>query len=156
VKIFRLRGFCPHSGQHRRRRVAAKVYPELAAIRPDGRTPDMRGMFLRGYGSQSFSQNNGSTVGVTSTLHESGALGQVQGDAIRNIRGQFGRVDQGGYANTTTLPFIRNSREQRYGSGGSLLGTHWDWILDISTTVPTASENRPANRSVRYIIKAKR
>jgi len=66
----------------------AAVYPELAALR-GGRTPDMRGMFLRGNGSQAHAQNNGSTVGTTTTTHESGALGQVQGDAMRNITGML-------------------------------------------------------------------
>ena len=40
--------------------------------------PDVRGLFLRGYGSQTHAQNNGSTVGITSTTHSSGALGKYR------------------------------------------------------------------------------
>ena len=60
------------------------AYPELFALL-GGQVPDLRGLFLRGYGSQVHSQNNGSTVGITSTTHSSGALGQVQGDALRPV-----------------------------------------------------------------------
>lgn len=64
------------------------VYPELFAI-VGPTVPDLRGLFLRGYGSQAYAQNNGTTVGVTSTLHSSGQLGQVQGDATRRVAGSF-------------------------------------------------------------------
>ena len=37
-------------------------YPELFALM-GGQVPDLRGLFLRGYGAQSHAQNNGSTVG---------------------------------------------------------------------------------------------
>lgn len=45
------------------------------------RVPDYRGLFLRGQGSRSFSQNNGSRAGNTSRSYSSGSLGQIQGDA---------------------------------------------------------------------------
>ena len=64
--------------------ISPSVYPELFAVL-GGQVPDLRGMFLRGYGSQAHAQNNGSTVGITTTTHSSGALGQVQGDALRPI-----------------------------------------------------------------------
>ena len=43
----------------------------------------MRGLFLRGYGAQT-SSHYGSVV------HQSGELGMIQGDAIRNITGGSG------------------------------------------------------------------
>ena len=45
---------------------------------------EYRGVFLRGYGSLTHTQNNGSTIGNTATTHSSGAIGSVQGDAVRN------------------------------------------------------------------------
>lgn len=66
-----------------RQRVAGPrdVYPELFALMGD-RTPDLRGLFLRGYGSQVHVRNNGSAEGITSTTRSSGALGQIQGNAL--------------------------------------------------------------------------
>ena len=54
-----------------------------------GRGAKLSGYVSRGYGSQAHPQENGTIVGVTSTTHVSGALGQVQGDAIRKIFGRF-------------------------------------------------------------------
>ena len=49
------------------------------------KTPDYRGVFLRGSGSQTFSQNNGSGSSfspASSRTYSSGSVGQVQGDAL--------------------------------------------------------------------------
>lgn len=51
--------------------------------------PDYRGVFLRGHGSVTHMQNNGSTIGNTSTTYSSGVIGALQGDSIRNITGSF-------------------------------------------------------------------
>ena len=120
--------------------------------------PDLRGLFLRGYGSQAHAQVNGTTVGVTSTLHASGQLGQVQGDASRNIQG------------TTSVKAEYNS--QWDNGNGALYNYHWngqgfaqsgtsgghgsDLIsFDASRIVPTAPENRPVNVAVRYLVRAR-
>ncbi|MDM8217144.1 hypothetical protein QUW15_13435 [Desulfovibrio piger] len=113
--------------------------------------PDYRGLFLRGYGQQSHSQNNGSTVGVTSTTHKSGALGEVQGDAIRNIWGKF----------STETPSVEMSdlftQYDGPGNGNGDDGYSGDprIIFDASRVVPTATENRPVNTAVRYFIRAR-
>ena len=60
-----------------------RAYPELFAL-TGGTVPDLRGLFLRGYGSQ---QYNSGGYGVV--FHASVALGQIQGDAIRNITGEI-------------------------------------------------------------------
>ena len=58
------------------------AYPELAAVYGET-VPDYQGMFLRGHGSKTVSHGTYGTA-----LHSSGNLGEVQGDAIRNITGQ--------------------------------------------------------------------
>ena len=110
--------------------------------------PDLRGLFLRGYGSQTYAQNNGSTVGITSTTHSSGALGKVQGDALRPITSggihHFGSSGGGAFE-------TRGYTDQRGSNGGGSMMTR----LDTSRVVPTANENRPVNQAVRYLIRAR-
>ena len=36
------------------------------------KVPDLSGLFLRGYGSQAHTKNNGVNIGVTETIHTSG------------------------------------------------------------------------------------
>ena len=109
----------------------------------------MRGLFLRGYGSQSHSQNNGSTVGVTATLHGSGSLGSIQGGALREIMGKF-HTD--GLTGQSSGPFyaIAYSISRGLGTVQGEYGT----MFDSSRVVPTADENRPVNMAVRYFIRA--
>lgn len=117
--------------------------------------PDYRGVFLRGYGSQAHSQLNGSAVGVTSTLHQSGPLGQVQGDAIRPLSGNFSISDE----------WMNNSSKQngafayggaRTGSTDTRGGAYATAYINfnVSRIAPTDYEIRPANTSVRYLIRA--
>lgn len=110
--------------------------------------PDLRGLFLRGYGSQAYAQNNGSAVGVTSTLHESGALGQVQGDALRAIRGEASRLKLQG----TIGGAIYGSSSPGYDHINNVSGSGFKF--DSSRVTPTANENRPINTAVRYLIRA--
>ena len=63
--------------------ISKTVYPELFALM-GGQVPDLRGLFLRGHGGNS------------------AALGEPQGDAIRNVTG---RVFSLGMANGGTGPF---------------------------------------------------
>jgi hypothetical protein len=111
-------------------------------------------MFLRGHGSRSHLQWNGGIIGSTWTTHQSGALGQVQGDAIRNLYGTLdsfcsGAVMQNSGVFASSYTFNR-SRDQ----------TGWNWspntmqIFDASLLAPTAPENRPVNMAVRYLIRA--
>ena len=112
--------------------------------------PDMRGLFLRGYGSQAHVQSNGTTVGITSTMHSSGALGQVQGDGTRNVTGTIGPSIDAGSSGIV----------YRNGQSGYMLpsAAHYATAfhhIDISRVVPVANENRPVNTAVRYLIRAK-
>ena len=130
--------------------ISQTVYPELFAV-IGGKVPDYRGLFLRGYGQQTHTQNNGSAVGVTSTTHKSGELGKVQGDAIRNIWGKF---------STETPSREMSDLFTQYdgpGDGNGDDGHSGDprIIFDASRVVPTATENRPVNVAVRYFIRAR-
>ena len=134
-----------------RQRVAepCRAYPELFVLL-GGQVPDLRGLFLRGYGSQTYAQNNGSTVGITSTMHSSGTLGLVQGDGTRNVTGTIGPSIDAGSSGIV----------YRNGQSGYMLpsAAHYATAfhhIDISRVVPVANENRPVNTAVRYLIRAK-
>ena len=117
--------------------------------------PDLRGLFLRGYGSQTYAQVNGSSVGVTSTLYASGQLGQVQGDAARQLCGTFGYDAQMGRFTPTDPGLFYNARVAMNGSSGvaSYYGTY-AMGFDSTRVSPTSSENRPVNVAVRYLVRA--
>jgi len=124
----------------------------------------MQGLFLRGSGSQAFSQVNGSTVGVTSTLHQSVALGQIQGDSMRQIYGGLEGPDRG----TADTQFITDAgvlasgafsvsafqSSNSIGNGSSNYRIPLRIDLDSSYIVPTDTENRPINMAVRYLVRA--
>lgn len=100
--------------------------------------PDFRGLFLRGMGGNS------------------AALGVQQGDAIRNITGYIyeykgteGGVT-GGTFSMSSSGWSSNTGHAGYASGYE----NNTYSFDASRQVPTAEENRPANRAVRYLIRA--
>ena len=113
--------------------------------------PDYRGLFLRGHGSQAYAQNNGSSVGVTPTTHQSGQLGQVQGDATRAVTGFFqGRHNEVRGGSGAVAP-----TGGEVGITAGTLGWGWNaYDFNSARVVPTASENRPVNSAVRYLIRA--
>ena len=91
-----------------------------------------------------------SCVGITTTTHSSGALGQVQGDSTRNVAGTIGPSIDAGSSGIV----------YRNGQSGHMVpfAAHYAMAfhhIDISRTVPTANENRPVNTSVRYLIRAR-
>ena len=59
-------------------------YKQLIAL-IGSKTPDYQGVFLRGYGSRTISANQGVVVGNKNQKYSSGALGEVQQDAMRAI-----------------------------------------------------------------------
>ena len=128
--------------------ISQTVYPELFAL-VGGQVPDLRGLFLRGYGAQSHAQNNGTIIGITETLHQSGNLGQIQGDASRKISGNW-KVSYSTYPDGQ----LYSSKSEGYrGGGGSSAGSRT--YLDTSRITPTGNENRPVNMAVRYLVRAR-
>jgi hypothetical protein len=126
--------------------IDATKYPKLAALM--SYTPNYAGVFLRGYGSQ-YSYHYGTV------LHSSAALGALQGDAAREIQGEF---------NSNI-----NNLSCRFASGAFLIGANisdgdgytgaygetYRLKFSSSYTTPVSNENRPVNVAVKYLIKAK-
>ena len=126
--------------------VSQAVYPELFAL-VGARVPDYRGLFLRGHGSQASSH-----YGVVT--HQSAALGQLQGDGIREIhasisgtanRGVFGSSYTGGFSVSGSAH--GPSRDGDWSQGNTL-------TFYASRVTPVVGEVRPVNRAVRYLIRA--
>ena len=128
------------------------VYPELVGV-VGSRVPDYRGIFLRGHGSQT-------STHYGTVTHSSAALGQLQGDAIREIWG----VNEWGMSSWQNFPestqngayyIVRRNRlntEIRDGGGHDF---DFSAYFNASRVTPTAQEIRPVNRSVRYLIRAR-
>ena len=119
--------------------ISAATYPKLYALY--GATlPDLRGEFIRGW-------DNGRGADSGRSLRTS------QGDAIRNITGEFQQPPPVGSTKYAGGAFsIIRITENTNGGGSS---TQKDLIyFDASRVVPTASENRPRNIAFNYIVKA--
>ncbi len=145
------------------RTIQASAYPGLVAVLSGSTTatsvrlPDLRGLFLRGHGSRTHLQNNGENVGVTATTHRSGQLGQVQGDAIRNIYGTLTCGEQipgGEWLNDSLTGAFGWYGPSNADGLGQSDANNVHAFFSASRVVPTASENRPVNMAVRYLIRA--
>ena len=124
------------------------AYPKLVAVLGRSTVPDYRGLFLRGYGSHTSSHYGTIT-------HKSGSLGELQGDAIRNITGKYSGYEFGNSDGAKRQEGALYDTGERWYSGNR---NHSDQAitlgLDASRVVPTATENRPINTAVKYLIKA--
>ncbi len=126
----------------------ARAFPELFAL-VGRRVPDLRGLFLRGHGSHT-------STHYGTVTHKSAELGQVQGDAIREIWGGFQELIASGWGTSTQGAMY-------YGSSWAS-GVHppagGNWAKHgadfyASRVTPVDSEIRPVNRAVRYLIRAR-
>ena len=117
------------------------AFPKLVAVLGRSNVPDYRGVFLRGYGSRTSSHYG-------TVTHQSGALGELQGDAIRNITGSM--ATSMSYADGKLFQMSYVIRTFDRDGGGPVNATSFD----ASRVIPTANENQPINMAVRYFIKA--
>ena len=131
------------------------AYPELVKVLGFNTVPDYRGVFLRGLGSVASTSKYYGTV-----QHQSAALGTLQGDAIRNIYGRFIVDDKVGLGGNGSL--YPPSGAFKVVGNDAYYNAYAEWsspdacVLNFSASyvVPTANEDRPINRAVRYFIKA--
>ena len=123
------------------------VYPELAAL-VGSRVPDYRGIFLRGLGSQT-------STHYGTVTHSSVALGQLQGDGIREISASFYTGGQHGIGRASGGFGVIGGQNYDWKYGGS--GNHYWGGIDFyaSRVTPVVGEVRPVNRAVRYLIRAR-
>lgn len=125
--------------------ISQAAYPELYAV-IGGNTPNYQGVFLRGYGSQTSSH-------YYQVTHSSSGIGQLQGDAIRNIYGEFEFKPRqhGSRWPSGAFGTIENTGSSEDKGPDRPSGIYFS----ASYVVPTANENRPVNIAVRYLIRAK-
>ena len=122
------------------------TYTTLASLYPSLKTPDLRGQFIRGY-------DNGAGVDSGRTLLSS------QGDAIRNITSKVNDLYFGPAASAdgaiSTKSLIASGRTSGTGTDWQFMKSQTSVnLLDASTQVPTAADNRPKNVSFYYILRA--
>ncbi len=117
-------------------------YPELAKVFPSGDLPDFRGMFPRG-------------LDLGRGVDTGRVLLSQQGDAIRNIT-----INMSGVYGETAI--IQPDSDSLTTSQSSFIkdgfSTSWDrggFFFDASKQVPTATENRPINIAVNFIVELK-
>lgn len=119
------------------------TYPLLAKAYPSGKLPDLRSEFIRGLDA-------GRNIDSARTVLS------AQGDAIRNITGEFANNGEGNKPDLQSgmatgafkknLTGLKSNREQ---SDGGI-----SYTFDASRVVPTANENRPRNIAFLYIVRA--
>ncbi|EEZ7027425.1 phage tail protein [Escherichia coli] len=135
---------------------SSEMYPNLAKAYPTNKLPDLRGEFIRGW-----DDGRGVDAGR--------AILSAQGDAIRNIYGEFRTVNTENYSiwesvgsfkgavvplnpstNNSYFSLVRSMVTERSEGGvyPKVIG------LDASRIVPTANENRPRNIAFNYIVRA--
>jgi len=129
--------------------ISSAVYPELVAL-VGSRVPDYRGIFLRGHGSQT-------STHYGTVAHTSAGLGQLQGDAIREMKGEA--VMAGGTGNglySGVLNSVPYDTEIAWLTTSGKTQVQFRQLQFVaSKALPVANENRPVNRAVRYLIRAR-
>ena len=136
------------------RSITKEEYPELYAV-VGSKVPDLRGEFIRG-----LDRGRG--------IDSNRVLGTAQGDAIRNLAGQFDILGTNIPSNLPdTRPIITYAdgifqfiTTLTQSPGVDMLGASpygdrsvFTMKFDASRIAPTANENRPRNVAMNYIIK---
>lgn len=120
---------------------SASAYPKLALVFPGLTLTEARGEFLRIW-------DDGRGV-------DSGrSLLSTQGDAIRNITGQFG-FSSNGFCTVGSGAFTLSEQQTNTPATTTVGGASAKVNLDVSKQVPTATENRPRNIAFNFLVRAK-
>ncbi|ECG1391976.1 TPA_asm: tail fiber protein [Salmonella enterica subsp. houtenae serovar 45:g,z51:-] len=122
---------------------SATEYPKLAKVWTGLVIPDMRGEFLRIW-------DDGRGVDAGRNLLS------AQGDAIRNITASMGA--NGRFLDSLSATFSgawAQTTRQSGNNGGTATVTYTGFDFDASRVVPTASENRPRNIALNFLVRAK-
>ncbi|ENF7065653.1 phage tail protein [Escherichia coli] len=135
---------------------SSEMYPNLAKAYPTNKLPDLRGEFIRGW-----DDGRGMDTGR--------AILSAQGDAIRNIYGEFKTVNTENYSiwesvgsfKGAVVPLNPSTNNSYFSLIRSMVTERTDGAvypkvigLDASRIVPTANENRPRNIAFNYIVRA--
>ena len=135
---------------------SSEKYPKLAKAYPTLKLPDLRGEFIRGW-----DDGRGMDTGR--------AILSAQGDAIRNIYGEFKTVNTENYSiwesvgsfKGAVVPLSPSTNNSHFSLVRSMVTERTDGAvypkvigLDASRIVPTANENRPRNIAFNYIVRA--
>ncbi|MCA7572478.1 phage tail-collar fiber domain-containing protein [Escherichia coli] len=135
---------------------SSEMYPNLAKAYPTNKLPDLRGEFIRGW-----DDGRGVDAGR--------AILSAQGDAIRNIYGEFKTVNTENYSiwesvgsfKGAVVPLNPSTNNSYFSLIRSMVTERTDGAvypkvigLDASRIVPTANENRPRNIAFNYIVRA--
>ena len=127
---------------------SCSAYPALVEVLGTNTVPDMRGLFPRCVGDQSLNVTvNGVTTAQT---FSGGSVGDKSSDCIRNITGYHGLDDRA--FSQIGGAFYEGERRWEFGANGSDYGSACQF--DASRVVPVGVENKPANISLRFLIKA--
>ncbi|QEM92756.1 phage tail protein [Kosakonia radicincitans] len=125
----------------------AAQYPKLALAYPGLVLPDLRGEFIRGW-----DDGRGADSGRS--------LLSAQGDAIRNITGGLDDIYCGASAKADTgsafaKTIVQDTTTYWVTNGATAANRRVTrLVMDASSMVPTANENRPRNVAFNYIVRA--
>lgn len=114
--------------------------------------PDYRGRFLRGVdGGVGRDPDRTSRTAMNTGGATGDSVGSVQGDAIRNITGTLGPLDD----HTSTQNGCFNFSHTAYYDANSTTSYFGGRVINFNAAnvVPTGGDNRPTNAYVNYIIK---
>lgn len=135
-------GYLPCDGSS----FSASTYPNLYSLLGKSTTPDLRGVFIRGYDPGAVRDPNGNARGI----------GNIQNDAIRNITGSVKCYKWWENAVNPTGAFSV-IEEPPLGTVGSQTNptreTFHTLNFSAAGSVPTSTENRPVNANLFFAIK---
>ena len=143
-------GYLPCNGSA----FSASSYPKLYALLGKATTPDMRGLFVRGYDPQAARDPDGGNRGFASTQND--AMQRIAGEISSTVTSQdcapFGETHETSV--TATGPFGAVYSSFHTCDEDSSVSSMLSGItFDSAKTVRTATETRPQNVNLLYCIK---